>query len=262
MIDPRIWDSEQVMKLSPLGFKVYIYLISQADDAGKLPVSYQMLASRIFPFGEMDKDTIETAVKEMDKEGLIILYVVDGKEVIKHPNWTKYQKIDRPSESSIPEPPVIRERSTNARRTLDEASRKCRRNGIEENRKEVNGIEGASRALAKSDPRYLELYGKLKTAFESKNSEMDYKREGPAMKWITEHALTRDDSNAFLKSMLNLFWTLTHDSREKIWYQQPFIPSVMRSGGLWPRLLTKLQDHAEDEGAAAQVAELTKGWWT
>jgi len=263
MIDPRIWDSQQVMQLSPEAFKTFIYLISQADDAGKLPICWRMMASRVFPFGDTDADGVKDLVTQMDKIGLVTMYVVDGKDFIKHPNWSRFQKIDRPSESSIPDPPPLVEHSTKARRTLDERSRKTRRNGIEENRKEVNVIEGAPAVPAvcvKQDPRYLDLYGKLKSAFESKNAEMDYKREGPAMKWIVEHALTRDDPVAFITSMLNLFWSLTHDQREKIWYQQPFIPSVMRSGGLWPRLLTRLQDHFEDESDVALAKELTKDW--
>lgn len=134
--------------------------------------------------------------------------------------------------------------------------------GMEWNgRKGKEGKQDTASAVAKVDPRYSDLFAKMKSAFESKNAEMDYKREGPAIKWIVEHALTRDDPGLFLKSMLNLFWKLTHDQREKIWFQQPFLPSVMRSGGLWPRLLTKLQDHAEDVNAAAQVADLTKDWW-
>jgi hypothetical protein len=136
------------------------------------------------------------------------------------------------------------------------------KNGRKEEKERKEGKEHSTAVAEASDPRYPDFFAKVKSAFESKNAEMDYKREGPAIKWIVEHALTRDDPEGFLRSMLNLFWKLTHDQREKIWYQQPFIPSVMRSGGLWPRLLTKLQESAEDSEAAAKVGELTKGWWT
>jgi hypothetical protein len=143
---------------------------------------------------------------------------------------------------------------------IPQASAMNGRNG-KKGKKEGNEPKDTAVAVAQVDPRYSSLFAKLKEAFESKNAEMDYKREGPAIKWIVEHALTRDDPEGFLRLMLNLFWQLTHDQREKIWYQQPFLPSVMRSGGLWPRLLTKLEDHAKDESAAALVPELTKNWW-
>ena len=51
MLDPKIWDSEQVMSLNSDQFKVYIYLISQADDAGRIKISFPLLKSRVFPFG-------------------------------------------------------------------------------------------------------------------------------------------------------------------------------------------------------------------
>ena len=133
--------------------------------------------------------------------------------------------------------------------------------GIEVKGKEVKVIECCTAIAEARDERYSDLFARVKMAFESKNAEMDTTREGPAIKGIEEHALTRDDPASFLRSMLNLFWELTHNSREKIWYQQPFLPSVMRSGGLWPRLLTKLQDMVSDPAVTAQVEELTKGWW-
>jgi hypothetical protein len=139
MIDPRIWDSQQVMRLTPVGFKLYIYLISQADDEGRLTACYQMMASRVFPFGGVSPEEIMELVIEMDKDGLIILYSVADKEYIAHPNWTRYQKIDRPTKSTLPIP-IFDEGSTRARR------------GLVPNRIEVKGIERKEEVSTPSAP--------------------------------------------------------------------------------------------------------------
>ena len=63
MIDPKIWESEQVMNLSPFEFKVYIFLISSADDEGRLKVSYPIFVARIYPDGKFNSEVVKL-VKE------------------------------------------------------------------------------------------------------------------------------------------------------------------------------------------------------
>jgi len=127
MIDPGIWDSEQVMKLSPLGFKLYIYLISQADDEGREKLCYPMMTSRVFPFGGCDETAVRAVLKDMGMGNmkLVQLYEVNGSEYLVHPNWKTYQKIDRPTLSRLPPPPPLDESSTSPRESFVT-------NGIEE----------------------------------------------------------------------------------------------------------------------------------
>jgi hypothetical protein len=248
MIDPRIWDSQQVMQLSPEAFKTFIYLISQADDAGKLPVCWQMMASRIFPFGEVSADRLKEIVTEMDKMKLVILYVVDGKDFIKHPNWTRYQKIDRPSESTIPEPEALVERSSNTRRRLVPKLNEVKLR--EEKLKESN----TSTAVAvgeESDP----LYHRIKEAFLSKNGTFtNYGKEGAAINGIIEKATARnpDDPVALVRAMINTFWKLKLGNN-KFYSEQPFLPSALNASGIWDRVLETMRTDVVDPEVMAII---------
>jgi hypothetical protein len=123
MIDPGIWDSTQVMKLSSAGFKIYLFLLSNADDSGRMQLCLPIISSRVFPFGEQTVDEVKKLIELMNESGLINLYSEDGKVFyISHPNWLRYQKIDRPKESHIPE-----YNSTNDRRLIVDQSTKRRR---------------------------------------------------------------------------------------------------------------------------------------
>jgi hypothetical protein len=235
MIDPRIWDSEQVMKLTSDGFKLYVYLISQSDDEGKLTVSYQLFLSRVFPFGGPTVQDIESMVKEMDKTGLIILYCVDGKHFIRHPNWTRYQKIDRATKSSIPDPLPIVEGSSRARR------------GLVRNRIEVKGIEkkgiensAAVAAIVKDTP----FYHRIQEGFLKRNGDKftDYGKEGKAIHGLMEKAQARDANNAedLLVSVCAAFWKLK-TSGDKFWSSQPFLPSALNSSSIWDRVLESMR---------------------
>ncbi len=103
MLDPKIWESEQVMSLHSDAFKIYVYLILHADDEGRLVVSYPMITSRCFPISNgIDADSVETHIGDMADSGLICLYSDDTSTYLQHPNWHSYQTINRPTPSTIP----------------------------------------------------------------------------------------------------------------------------------------------------------------
>jgi len=121
MIDPRIWESEQVMSLTSSQFKEYIYLINHADDEGRLKISWQMLRSRIFPLDETYTPAqVQKDIEHMNDIDLVYLYYF-GEHLLylQHPNWLTYQTINRPQESTLPGPESegatpIHERSMNS----------------------------------------------------------------------------------------------------------------------------------------------------
>ena len=107
MIDPAIWDSEQVMGLTPAQFKIYIYLISQADDEGRLKVAMQLWRTRIFPFNVPGTKDFTDDIQHILDIGLLISYVVDAEMYMYHPNWHRYQKINNPSQYNLPSPSML-----------------------------------------------------------------------------------------------------------------------------------------------------------
>lgn len=106
MIDPAIWDSVQAMGLTPAQFKLYIYLISAADDEGRMKCCPELMRSRCYPFNNYKQADFNTDLTHLAESGLVVRYAVNGVEFLMHPNWRRYQQISHPTESTIPAPEV------------------------------------------------------------------------------------------------------------------------------------------------------------
>ena len=104
MIDTAIWDSEQVMGLTPGQFKIYIYLISRADDEGRLKVTKQLWRTRIFPLDAPSPEEFEEDLNRIFDTGLLISFEYDDELYCYHPNWKRYQNISHPTDSKLPSP--------------------------------------------------------------------------------------------------------------------------------------------------------------
>lgn len=107
MIDPGIWESEQVQSLTPHQFKLYVYLISNADDEGRQAINFMLLSSAAFPLDPTYlADECRRDMEAIAKAELIILYKDErGKTYAAHPNWTRYQYIQKKQKSHHPAPP-------------------------------------------------------------------------------------------------------------------------------------------------------------
>lgn len=129
MISPEIWENEDFGALSPLAKLLFIGMISLADDDGKGIASPQLLKSNLFPFDEKLRSTdidktldeignymstkssaeeVADAYRPLNERGSrlsIHFYKVEGKRYYKFTNWSKWQSINRPSPSRLPDPP-------------------------------------------------------------------------------------------------------------------------------------------------------------
>ena len=141
MIDPNIWQSEDFSKLSTLGKLVFIGLFSLADDEGRGRSNPVYLKSILFPYEEGIRSAdIDKTLSEISSNMSVIFYSCDGSSYYSLYNWNIWQKIDRPTESKIPE---YDEKTM--QRLFDEHSTSPRRviapNKKEDNRKEDNKKE-------------------------------------------------------------------------------------------------------------------------
>jgi len=104
MIDPNIWQSEDFSKLSTLGKLVFIGLFSLADDEGRGRCNPIYLKSTLFPYEEGIRSAdIDKTLSEISSNMSVIFYSCDGSNYYSLYNWSTWQKIDRPSQSKIPE---------------------------------------------------------------------------------------------------------------------------------------------------------------
>jgi hypothetical protein len=139
MIDPSIWDDEDVGSLSDGAFRVFVACFSNADDEGRLEASPRRIKG--IAFGFKDSVTIEDVENYLLEcaNGIrsFVYYSSNDRRIVELRNWHTYQKIDRPQASKLPkydENSVIVERSTNDRRMIDDRSSVIEKNRIEQNR--------------------------------------------------------------------------------------------------------------------------------
>ena len=146
MIDPSIWQSEDFSELSNLAKIVFIALFSLADDDGRGRANPIYLRNTIFPYKEDIRSTdIEKALSEISLNMSVIFYSCDGSKYYALTNWDKWQKIDKPTPSKIPEYKenmkieTFDEKSTRTSRKVDEASRLIEKNKNIKEKEEKKG---------------------------------------------------------------------------------------------------------------------------
>lgn len=150
MISPEIWDSSSFSKLSDFAKLVFIGLISNADDEGKGKANPGYIRSKMFPNDEERRVTdIKKALSEIALNMSITFYEAEGDTFYLLTNWARWQAINRPTPSKIPNPPNIEqplgergestqnqkltEDSVSTHGGLTEGSRLIEKNRIEKN---------------------------------------------------------------------------------------------------------------------------------
>ncbi|MFP4066231.1 MAG: hypothetical protein ACLFS5_01900 [Spirochaetaceae bacterium] len=261
MLDPQLWESEQVQGLTPTQFKLYIYLISTADDEGRFKVNWKMLASKAFPLDEtMRSEEVRNDVMELYRVELIQLYETKTDGICGvHPNWKRYQSIQKPQPSHIPTP----QEGTPLQYQYCNDAVALQPNRIEGNRIEEKGTRAPEeQALVLTDddessPETAdeigtdELYHEVKNLFLKHQPGHTFKnwgKEGAAIKQLITDAKARspDNPRTFVLGMVRTFQRLRE--RESFFAKQPFIPSALNASGIYERVL----DHARQQWEAEQ----------
>jgi hypothetical protein len=105
MIDPSFWIDEKLGTVEPLVRLLFMGLISQADDEGRLNGHPALLKSQIFPYDhEISVQSVENWLEELQGRKLIVRYEVDHQKYVLIGNFKKHQTINRPQESKLPAP--------------------------------------------------------------------------------------------------------------------------------------------------------------
>lgn len=91
MIDPQIWASENISKLTIRQRLLFIGLFSNADDQGRIRANPALVRSRVFPYDEIAADEIAADLKAIEDIQSIKLYADNGTAVLQILGWWKYQ---------------------------------------------------------------------------------------------------------------------------------------------------------------------------
>lgn len=84
---------------------VFVGLWSLADDEGRFRADPRFVAGQILPYDADGLGTIKKALAELEREGCVQLYGANGSHYGFVTGWKAHQKIDRPSQSRLPQPP-------------------------------------------------------------------------------------------------------------------------------------------------------------
>jgi hypothetical protein len=100
-VKPEAWDSPDMLALDDSGQVLFIWLITQADDAGRLRGDAAHIARR----RHRKADAIEKRLQQMEAQGMIVRYQEGDRCYIALANWRDHQRVDHPSPSRLPTPP-------------------------------------------------------------------------------------------------------------------------------------------------------------
>ncbi|KAA5935351.1 hypothetical protein F3I27_23195 [Pantoea sp. Bo_2] len=107
-IKPEFWTDEKVVECSFEARLMFIGMFNFADDKGNLVRSPKRIKMQIFPADMID---CEPLIKELSCVGLLREYSVNGVDYIHIEGFSKHQKINRPSATTIPAPGVLNDDS-------------------------------------------------------------------------------------------------------------------------------------------------------
>ena len=110
MIDPDFWNDSRVKRLTPIERLLFIGMVSQADDDGRLLADTAFLRSKVFPYDDFTLEDI-TSMRDhiLETNPNLQLYQNAGEDYLYFRKWPRYQKPSHPQPSKLPKPPELQE---------------------------------------------------------------------------------------------------------------------------------------------------------
>ena len=103
-IKPEFPQSESMGRVSRDARLLFIQLWTLADDEGRGRGASKMLSSLLFPYDDDAPTLIDGWINELEAEGCVVRYQIEGNTLFQICNWTSHQKIDKPGKSKFPAP--------------------------------------------------------------------------------------------------------------------------------------------------------------
>lgn len=94
IIKESTFTSDRIASLSDFEFRLWVGLITQADDAGRGDARPAIIKGRVFALrGRTTVTDIDKALHALAACGCVDLYHVDGKPYYEFPSWAKHQRV-------------------------------------------------------------------------------------------------------------------------------------------------------------------------
>ena len=249
MISKKISLSKEVNSITNDASKLaFTWTIAHLDRDGRIIAEPNVLKNIVFPWrNDISEKEFDGYIKDWAIKGFITLYEKDGCKYLQYNNFRKNQKklrYEQEAESNYPDPEdsnVIKTFSKRCRNVSKTAQ--CNLINKKIINKNINGDESPKNDKELSVNQDKKLHNNIKAVFESKHGNFDdYPKEGQNINRLIEKAKARapDCPDDFMKAVLNAFWKLKQNGND-FWKGQPFLPSILNSSGIWPRVLESMR---------------------
>ena len=102
-LKPEHRQHRKVGPLSHMDYRLWVGMILEADDDGRLVCDPPQLAALIFGYHhEVTPRLIEDSLNTLARLGLIRMYAHNGTRYADFPSWSDHQRINRPTLSKLP----------------------------------------------------------------------------------------------------------------------------------------------------------------
>ena len=103
---PEMWSDEALGTVSIQAQCLFVGLITQADDEGRVEGGAARMRALIWPYKvEVPPESVEQWLDELQNSALVSRYIIAERQYLALNGWSRNQKVDRPSMSRIPAPP-------------------------------------------------------------------------------------------------------------------------------------------------------------
>lgn len=110
MLSKSISYSRQVHNLTEFVQLLFTWTIPHLDDFGRIDGDAEVLRAMVMPMSSRLTEDFEEAISNMEKNNLIIKYVVDTQKVIQYPGFERHQTgLHKRTKSKYPDPPGFSE---------------------------------------------------------------------------------------------------------------------------------------------------------
>ena len=107
LLRPEHRSHRKVGPLSHLCYRIWVGMILEADDEGRLTADPLQIRGAVLPFATRTTlSMVEASIHKLASIGLISLYEIGGNKYAFFPSWHDWQKPRFPTPSKIPPPPI------------------------------------------------------------------------------------------------------------------------------------------------------------
>lgn len=118
-VKPEITENQKLAKCSMHARLAFVYLITNADDEGRMRGNAVMLARTLFPYDDDAQVLMDGWIRELETIESIRRYQFDGSDYLEIINWKSHQRIEKPKLSKLP---TFTETSVKRRRRVTDKS--------------------------------------------------------------------------------------------------------------------------------------------